>query len=161
MFTRSSSAEPETLIGNSNAASQHRRPGLVETIARQDHRPDPGKPSSLSVISNDLKIIGKDLKIVSRGTLQVDGEVEGDVAGTEIIIGELGQVRGTVAAERVTVQGRASGVIRALSVTLQSSARVQGDIYHSSLVVEQGAVFDGRCRRPSDVAEIGVDAALN
>ena len=65
-----------------------------------------------SVISNDLKIIGQGLKIISRGTLQVDGEVEGDVAGAEVIIGEQGKVTGTVAAERVIVRGRTSGVIR-------------------------------------------------
>ena len=41
-----------------------------------------------------LKIIGQALRIISRGTLQVDGEVEGDVAGKEVIIGELGQVTG-------------------------------------------------------------------
>ena len=51
---------------------------------------DPSSPPQLrrtefseagkSVISNDLKIIGQGLKIISRGTLQVDGEVEGDVA---------------------------------------------------------------------------------
>ena len=49
-----------------------------------------------SVISNDLKIIGQGLKIISRGILQVDGEVEGDVAGAEVIIGEQGKVTGTV-----------------------------------------------------------------
>ena len=53
-----------------------------------------------------LKIIGQALRIISRGTLQVDGEVEGDVAGKEVIIGELGQVTGTVAAERVIVRGK-------------------------------------------------------
>jgi hypothetical protein len=31
------------------------------------------------VIGNDLKIIGQGLRIISRGVLQVDGEIEGDV----------------------------------------------------------------------------------
>ncbi len=115
--------------------------------------PEPGK----SVISNDLKIIGQSLRIISRGTLQVDGEVEGDVGGAEIIIGEEGRVAGTVAAERVIVRGRISGVIRAMTVALQSSARVEGDIHHMSLVIEQGAEFDGRCRRPADASELQLD----
>ena len=46
------------------------------------------------------------------GTLQVDGEIEGDVGGAEVIIGERGRVTGTVAAERVIVRGTISGVIR-------------------------------------------------
>jgi hypothetical protein len=53
----------------------------------------------------------------------VDGEVEGDVAGAEVIVGEHGKVTGTVAAERVIVRGRTSGVIRAMTVALQSPAR--------------------------------------
>ncbi|HEX5999297.1 MAG TPA: polymer-forming cytoskeletal protein [Hyphomicrobiaceae bacterium] len=112
-----------------------------------------------SVIGNDLKIIGQGLKIISQGTLQVDGEVEGDVAGAEVIIGEQGKVTGTVAAERVIVRGKISGVIRGMAVALQSSARVEGDIHHMSLAIEQGAEFDGRCRRPQDPSELKVDLA--
>ena len=87
----------------------------------------------------------------------MDGEVEGDVGGAEIIIGEQGKVTGTVAATRVIVRGRISGVIRAMTVALQPSARVEGDIHHMSLVIEQGAEFDGRCRRPADPAELQLD----
>ena len=110
-----------------------------------------------SVISNDLRIIGQGLRIISRGTLQVDGEVEGDVGGAEIIIGEQGRVTGTVAAERVIVRGQISGVIRAMTVALQASARMEGDIHHMSLVIEQGAQFDGRCRRPASPSELQLD----
>jgi cytoskeletal protein CcmA (bactofilin family) len=96
------------------------------------------------------------LKIISQGTLQVDGEIEGDVGGVEVIIGEQGKVTGTVAAERVIVRGRISGVIRGATVALQASSRVEGDIHHMSLAIEQGAEFDGRCRRPSDPSELNL-----
>jgi cytoskeletal protein CcmA (bactofilin family) len=99
----------------------------------------------------------KGLKIISQGTLQVDGEVEGDVGGSEVIIGEKGKVTGTVAAERVIVRGQISGVIRGVTVTLQSSSRVEGDIHHMSLAIEQGAEFDGRCRRPADASELNLN----
>ena len=110
-----------------------------------------------SVIGNDLRITGQGLKIISRGILQVDGDLESDVAGAEVIVGEQGKVTGTIAAERVIVRGRTSGAIRAMSVALQSSARVESDIHHMSLTIEQGAEFDGRCRRPSDASELRVD----
>jgi cytoskeletal protein CcmA (bactofilin family) len=83
MFTRNSQGEPmpfEPLKPSSSVPPQTR-----------SGPSDPGK----SIISNDLKIIGQGLKIISRGTLQVDGEVEGDVAGAEVIIGEQGRVTGT------------------------------------------------------------------
>jgi cytoskeletal protein CcmA (bactofilin family) len=110
-----------------------------------------------SVIGNDLKIIGQGLKIISQGTLQVDGEIEGDVGGVEVIIGEQGKVTGTVAAERVIVRGTISGIIRGATVTLQSSSHVDGDVHHMSLAIEQGAVFEGRCRRPADASELRTD----
>src|SRR5262245_28044462 len=110
-----------------------------------------------SVIGNDLRITGQGLKIISRGVLQVDGDLESDVAGAEIIVGEQGRVTGTIAAERVIVRGRTSGAIRAMTVALQASARVEGDIHHMSLTIEQGAEFDGRCRRPANASELRVD----
>jgi len=154
MFTRSSSAEAkslEPLTPNSGASLNLQQP------QHQQRRSGPSESGKLSVISNDLKIIGQGLKIISQGTLQVDGEVEGDVAGSEIIIGEMGKVTGTVAAERVIVRGKISGVIRGMAVALQASARVEGDIHHMSLAIEQGAEFDGRCRRPSDPNELKID----
>jgi cytoskeletal protein CcmA (bactofilin family) len=152
MFTRSSSAEPKMLEPHNTNSNANAGPGL-NVPQRRQASPDGGPKS---VIGNDLKIIGQGLKIISQGTLQVDGEVEGDVGGVEVIIGEKGKVTGTVAAERVIVRGKISGVIRGATVTLQSSSRVEGDIHHLSLAIEQGAEFDGRCRRPSDPSELNL-----
>ena len=115
---------------------------------------------SSAVINDHLKITGQRLKIVSRGRLQVDGEVDGDVTAAEVVIGEGGKVRGTVVGERVVVIGRIIGTIHGKTVALQSSAHVEGDIHHTSLTIEKGAEFDGRCRRPKDAADlIPVEAA--
>jgi cytoskeletal protein CcmA (bactofilin family) len=153
MFTRSSTGEPKRLEPvNSNAGSN---PNAGLNV--QQRRPASAEPGPKSVIGNDLKIIGQGLKIISQGTLQVDGEVEGDVGGSEVIIGEKGRVTGTVAAERVIVRGQISGVIRGVTVTLQASSKVEGDIHHMSLAIEQGAEFDGRCRRPADANELNLN----
>jgi cytoskeletal protein CcmA (bactofilin family) len=152
MFTRSSTADPKALEPLKPSPASN--PALNMQPQR---RSGPSDSGNKSVISNDLKIIGQGLKIISQGTLQVDGEVEGDVAGAEVIIGEQGKVTGTVAAERVIVRGKISGVIRGMTVALQSSAKVEGDIHHISLAIEQGAEFDGRCRRPTDASELKLD----
>jgi cytoskeletal protein CcmA (bactofilin family) len=146
MFTRDSAIDPMSLEPSPGAAP-------VKPPSARAPSPETGK----SVISNDLRIIGQSLTIISRGTLQVDGEVEGDVGGAEIIIGEDGKVTGTVAGERVIVRGRIFGVIRAMTVALQASARVEGDIHHVSLAIEEGAEFDGRCRRTADPSELRLD----
>jgi cytoskeletal protein CcmA (bactofilin family) len=142
MFMRSASAEPKgpeprnpRLNGSSNAAQY------------QLSAPSSGEKS---VIGNDLKIIGQGLKIIGRGVLQVDGEVEGDVQAAEVIVGEKGQVTGMVAGQQVVVRGKVNGVVCAKMIALQASSEVQGDIHHMSVLIEQGALFEGRSRRAAD-----------
>src|SRR5262249_25758207 len=86
MFTRSASVEPKT-----------------QPVSRRSLTP----PSSgeKSVIGNDLKIVGQGLRIIGRGTLQVDGDIEGDVQAAEVLIGEKGKVAGMVAGQQVVVRG--------------------------------------------------------
>jgi len=157
MFTRNSAAEPKKLEPLKTNAG----PNLSAPQPPQPQRRAPtSEAGAKSVIGNDLKIIGQGLKIISQGTLQVDGEIEGDVGGSEVIIGEKGRVTGTVAAERVIVRGQIAGVIRGITVTLQASSRVEGDIHHMSLAIEQGAEFDGRCRRPANAGELNLNFQL-
>ena len=102
--------------------------------------------SEQMVISKDLKFAGRQVKIVSQGKLRIDCEFEGDVTRAEVIVGERGKVRGTVAGESVIVLGKIIGGIRGKAVDLRSSAHVEGDIHHTSLSVEKGAEITGRCR---------------
>ena len=112
-------------------------------------KPPPVKDgtASSSVIGRDLTIIGSGLKIVSRGLLQVDGEVQGDVIGQKIVIGPTGKVTGLVNAEEILVQGAVYGTIKAVDVKLAASSVVEGDLYHQTFGLEQGASFEGRSRR--------------
>src|SRR5882672_12269374 len=144
MFTRSPTAEPKAIERRAG------RPNGAQPVAQSGF----SAPSSgeKSIIGNDLKIIGQGLKIIGRGTLQVDGEIEGDVQAVEVIIGEQGKVTGMVAGQQVVVRGRVSGVVCAKNVALQASSEVQGDIHHMSFAIEQGAMFEGRSRRVADEA---------
>ena len=138
MFTRSSSAEPTTLDSRLGANSL------------QQQRTNRSESTEKSVIGNDLKIIGQGLKIIGRGVLQVDGEIEGDVQAAEVIIGEKGKVTGMVAGAQVIVRGRVSGIVCGRTIALQASSNVDGDIHHMSLLIEQGALFEGRSRRAAN-----------
>ncbi|MBS0241777.1 MAG: polymer-forming cytoskeletal protein [Proteobacteria bacterium] len=109
---------------------------------------------TVSIIGNDLTIVGQGLRIVTRGTLQVEGKIEGDVVGKEVIIGEKGQVTGVVSGHTVMVHGSVAGTVKGLNVALSSSAKVDGDVLHQQLSVEQGAHLEGRIRRPADPAEL-------
>ena len=140
MFTRASSAEPKMLEPRSTNGS-----GANSALF--------GAPASAtgekSVIGNDLNS-GQGLKIIGRGVLQIDGEIEGDVQGAEVIVGEKGKVTGMVAGQNVIVRGKVSGVVCGKTIALQASSHVEGDVHHMSLAIEQGALFEGRSRRAAD-----------
>ena len=101
-----------------------------------------------SIIANGVRIKGS---IEAEGAeLQVDGEIEGNVRGGSLTVGDTGLVKGDVVAESVLVNGRVEGSLRARRVQLAKNAHVAGDIVHQSLSVEMGAVFEGQCRYLQD-----------
>ncbi len=120
------------------SAAAAARPSVSRSAA------DRGAPS---VIGPDLTIIGN---LISSGEVQVDGEVQGDLHGTHIVIGERAKITGGVNAEEVVVRGHVMGSIRGRKVMLQSSSHVEGDVHHQSLAIEQGAYFEGKSRRSDD-----------
>ena len=150
MFTRNSTAEPKTL--ESRLANSNPNPNVSANGVQR--RPSGAESNEKSVIGNDLKIIGQGLKIIGRGVLQVDGEIEGDVQASEVIVGEKGQVTGMVAGRQVVVRGKVSGIVCGKTVALQASSNVNGDIHHMSLLIEQGAMFDGRSRRATSEQDL-------
>ena len=112
--------------------------------------------SAPSVIGPDLIITGN---LVSKGEMQIDGEVQGDIRGTNIIVGERARITGTIVAEEAVIRGQVLGSVRSRRVMLQSSSRVEGDIFHQTLAIEQGAYFEGKSRRTDDpIAGIGQPA---
>jgi cytoskeletal protein CcmA (bactofilin family) len=98
--------------------------------------------------------MGQGVRIISKGRLQIDGNILGDIIVSDLTISADGSVIGTVSAERVNVFGRVKGEIRAGIVVLHPTARVAADILHQTLEIAEGAYFDGRVRRCRDVADL-------
>jgi cytoskeletal protein CcmA (bactofilin family) len=79
--------------------------------------------------------------------LYVDGVVEGTIQmqSNNLVIGPNGQVRASVHAKGVAVQGKVEGNIRAIErVELRKSAAVVGDIFTQRIAIEEGAYFKGK-----------------
>ena len=94
-----------------------------------------------TVIAKGLKIVGS---VTAEGLVELNGQVEGEIHCTSLIVSRQAQVVGTIQAERVVVDGSVEGPIRGGQVILKSQAQVVGDIHHQSLAIEKGALFDGR-----------------
>lgn len=104
-------------------------------------------PKSVSVIGADLTITGN---LICKGEVQVDGIVEGDIEGSNVVIGEEATVKGSIKGDEVIVRGHVVGTVRGKRVMLQTTSQVEGDIFHQSLSIEQGALFEGKSRRTKD-----------
>ena len=97
-----------------------------------------------TVIAKGLKIVGS---VTAEGLVEVNGQIDGELHCTSLVIARGAHVTGTVAAERVVVDGKVEGPIQGREVILKSQAHVVGDIHHQSLAIESGAFFDGRSIR--------------
>ena len=94
------------------------------------------------------RVIGKELKIVGSvtadGLVWLYGQIDGELHCSSLVIDNAAHVNGTVAADRVLVDGKVEGSIRGGEVVLKSRAQVVGDLCYQSLAIESGASFDGR-----------------
>lgn len=144
MFSKAKAkSQPDEKAGRAALEATQAAPAPV-----QSKRSNPMKSAGVpSIISADVVMRGN---INSAGEVQFDGNIEGDIKASSLIIGERASVKGEVVCENVTVRGRVEGGIRAKSVSLASTAHIQGDILHSSLSVESGAHFEGNCRHSDD-----------
>ena len=97
-----------------------------------------------TVIAKGLKIVGS---VTTEGLVEVNGQIEGEMHCTSVIVSRGALVCGTIAAERVIVDGTVEGPIQGGEVILKSQAHVVGDIHHQSLSIESGAYFDGRSQQ--------------
>jgi cytoskeletal protein CcmA (bactofilin family) len=101
----------------------------------------------VSVIGADLIVTGN---LETTGELQIDGDVQGDVYAGRIVIGEQARVVGELVADEIVIGGLVQGSIRGNSVTFQGASRIEGDVLHRKLAIEQGAYFEGKSRRADD-----------
>lgn len=82
------------------------------------------------------------------GTLTINAYVAGLIFSPEgtLIVRESGQIDGEILVKSVVIHGSVRGDIHATrKVELATAANVIGDIETVELVIQPGAVFEGRC----------------
>src|SRR6204780_38208 len=86
-------------------------------------------------------------RLESAGTFRIDSAGKGTpVSEDTLILGEHATVEGQIIGNYVVITGRFDGTIQARGrVEIQPKAIVTGEIHTPCLIIEPGAVFDGRC----------------
>lgn len=84
--------------------------------------------------------------------LRINGKFEGTLTTKgSLIIGKDADVRADITGERVEISGSVKGNIRATQLLkLDSGAHLSGDVEVFKLSIDEGAVFNGKCRMLDD-----------
>jgi cytoskeletal protein CcmA (bactofilin family) len=106
---------------------------------------NPGRTTS-SCISKGTRISGK---VEFREMARIEGEAEGEITGDNIEIAPSAVVTARITANKLKVGGQVNGEIVARErIEVLPTARLRCTIITPTLVVTEGAQFDGDCKMP-------------
>lgn len=87
--------------------------------------------------------------VTFKGMLRIDGHVTGHITseGGTLIVSNGGQLDASVDVAIATINGTVNGdIVAGKKIELGRAAKVSGNLQTPSLVIEQGAIFEGTCR---------------
>jgi cytoskeletal protein CcmA (bactofilin family) len=93
--------------------------------------------------------------IDTKGTLRIDGSLEGNVNADWVILGEKASLKGDVSARGIIVGGKIEGNLRAKEIVeIKPKGQICGDIQTSKLTILEGGIFDGRSTMTKEESKI-------
>ncbi|MCP4054020.1 MAG: polymer-forming cytoskeletal protein [Mesoflavibacter sp.] len=106
-----------------------------------------------NIIAKGTKIVGD---FFSEGDLRVDGIIEGNIQTPgKVVVGKDGQISGKLSCSNAYFEGKLTGTLELSgTLTLKSTAHIEGDVITEKLAVEPGATFNVTCEMKSSVKDI-------
>lgn len=103
-----------------------------------------GPEEIVSVLGEGVELEGT---LAFTSGLRVDGALRGRVTSEGYLqIGPRGKIEADVRVRRISINGEFRGVLRASDrVEIHREGRVCGEVYTPCLIIEAGALFDGKC----------------
>ncbi len=103
------------------------------------------KQDRIETVIGSNTVVKGDMEI--KGTVRLDGRLEGTIRADWIVIGERGHIKGDAFANGVIVGGTVDGNISTgESIEIQSNGKVYGDVQTQKLTVLEGGVFEGHSK---------------
>ncbi len=121
----------------------------IQTGGRQ---PDQAAPFSESLVDGNSEFNGR---YHSNTNLRIDGKAQGEISCTGmLVISENARVEARIQAQNVTIAGQYRGEVDCSGrFVLLPSARAGGQVKTGSLVIQEGAVFNGEIRMTDSAAK--------
>jgi cytoskeletal protein CcmA (bactofilin family) len=98
----------------------------------------------LSFIGPEVIISGD---LATDAQLQVDGRIDGNVRCASLSQGPEGIIAGNIFAEEARLAGTVEGTVSAVTVVIEATARILGDVAYDTISIEAGAAIEGRLGR--------------
>ena len=128
-------------------SNESNAPVKASSYARKDDIP--------SIIAADLRIIGN---LMCSGSVEVEGEIEGNVTCGNVTIRRTGSIKGDVTADAIQIDGEVNGLVKGRNITLSETGRIIGMIMYEALSVKDGAYIDGQCKSTDKLHKGAVEA---
>lgn len=101
-------------------------------------------PGSKSVIMGDLVVEGD---VISRGAIEVNGRVQGNLTAQSVKISKSGEVYGSLKALNAEVLGAVQGDVRVRDlIRIGDTGSVSGDIEYGRIAMDQGGTLSATLR---------------
>lgn len=112
--------------------------------------------STQNKIAEGTRIVGD---IYSEGGFRIDGEIEGTVqTSSKVVIGKKGILKGTLNCANADIEGTLTGKLNVNgTLSLKSTAVIQGEVVINKLAVEPGATFNATCSMGGAVKSLGAN----
>ncbi|MBA6151907.1 bactofilin family protein [Gelidibacter maritimus] len=112
-------------------------------------KPKKGKTTSEAVNQQNTIAKGTTITgdIISDGDFRIEGTIQGNVKTPgKVVLGKTGVINGTLKGANADIEGQFSGkLILTDTLSLRSSALVEGEVEVGKLAVEPGAAFNATC----------------
>lgn len=104
-----------------------------------------GKQSDLNGFLDSGSHLHGELRF--EASFRVDGKLTGEVESEgDLIVGESGVIEGNLRVGQAFISGTVRGTVRALrKIQIAPSGKVYAELETPSLVIEDGATFEGQC----------------
>ena len=109
--------------------------------------------ASVNLIGGGTKIMGD---ITSAGDVRIDGHLIGNIViSGKFVLGATGVVEGNITSVNADLSGEVKGIVNVSEMlSLKSTAKINGDIETSKLMIEPGALFTGSCNMGAKVKNL-------
>lgn len=115
----------------------------------------PDRPTS--ILGPDISIYGEQLILKTKGSLLIQGHIEGDVHGEAVTVDDGAHVKGVITARTIAIQGGVKGELKGSNVILHEHSVVEASIVQERLTIADGAHFEGSVKKAKDASEVTPD----